>query len=172
MTPARRWRPFSALLVVVADLLLLGLAALSTPVTAAVLALPLAGLTWWGLRRPGRWGATLLLVGQVVVVGMSGVTPTDVGGWAAAVLVATLVLTTHLCLSLLAAFPPGAGLPRATQTRWATQGGLLATAGAGAALVGLLGTRTPSAWGTAVVTLALAGLAATAVLAWRAARTG
>ncbi|QKE85353.1 hypothetical protein [Arthrobacter sp. NEB 688] len=172
MTPARRWRRTATLLVVLADVLLLGLASLSTPVTALVLTLPLAGLTWWGLRRPGRWGATLLVVAQVVVVGTSGAAPADIGGWAAAVLAAALVLATHLCLALLAAFPPGAGLPRATLRRWASQGGLLATAGAAAAVVGLLGSRTPSAWGTVVVTLALAGLAATAALAWRTARSG
>lgn len=172
MTPAGRWRPVAVLGIVAADVLLLLLTALSLPRTAAVLAVPVALATAWALRRPGRWGASILLLLQVLLVLVSGGPPADVGGWAAAAVAAALVLSTHLALALLAAFPPGAALPASTRRRWSVQGGLLAASGAAVALLGTLATNTPASWGLALVTLAVAALATTAALVWRSTRAG
>lgn len=172
MTPARRWRRGAAGVVVAADLLLLLLAGLTEPRTPLALALPLAVLTAWALRRPGGWGPLTLLVGQALTVGTSGVLALGVAGWALSAVAAALVLATHLTLALLAAFPPGAPLPRPTLRRWATQGGLLATGGAATALAGVLATRTPSSWGLLVLTLALAALTVLAAGVWRSTRPG
>lgn len=171
MTPARRWRRAAAGVVLAADVLLLLTAAVTAPVPALALVVPLAAVTLWALRGPAGWGAVWLLAGQVLTVGLSGVLALGPGGWALAALSGLLVLATHLSLALLAAFPPGAGLPAATLRRWAGQGALLGAGGGGTALAGFVATGSPTTWGLPVVTAATLALAALAALAWRMTRT-
>ena len=167
MIPARRWRPVATGLVVMAGLLLVLLAApASTGVVLAFVALGLAVLTGWALWRPGGWGSLALVVAQVwTVVGTRGV-PEDLLGWLLAFALAVAVLGTHLSLAMLAAWPPGAGLPSSTARRWGRQTGVLVVLTALAAGVAVLAGRTPLGWEVplgAVAVLLLA--AATARLA-------
>ncbi|MGG5260892.1 hypothetical protein [Phycicoccus avicenniae] len=170
MTPARRWRRGAVGVVVAADVLMLLLAALTQPWTGVVLALPLAALTFWALRAPAGWGALLLLVGQVLTVGLSGILALGLAGWALAAVAGLLLLVTHLALALLAAFPPGAGLPSATLRRWAGQAAVLAAGGAAVAVAGFVATRSPTSWGLPVLAAATVALAALAALTWRSTR--
>ncbi|WP_392545072.1 hypothetical protein [Oryzobacter telluris] len=119
--------------------------------------------TLWAVRRPGGWGAFALLVVQVLAATVPWAVPTSLVDWALAAAAATAVVTTHLSLALLAAWPVRAELPRASLDRWVRQGAVLVLVGVVAALVGALASRTPISWGPFVGTLALLLLAA---LAW------
>ncbi|MBR7742843.1 hypothetical protein KC207_05995 [Phycicoccus sp. BSK3Z-2] len=147
MIPARRWRPTTWAAVGGADLLVVLLAAPgSTGLVLTLVVLALVVLTGWALWRPGGWGALALVVAQVwaaVATRPAPVTPVE---WALVVAVATGVLVTHLSLALLAAWPPGAGLPRPTAARWGRQVGALALGGGLAAVVAAVASSTPLGW--------------------------
>jgi hypothetical protein len=83
--------------------------------------------------------------------------------WATAVLVAVAVLATHLALTLLAAWPPRAGLPRETATRTTTAFAALASVAVVAGFVGALASGTPVAWAAWLVPAAVVALT---VLLW------
>ena len=172
MTPGGRWRRVSAGVVLLADAVVVGLSAPVSPATLAVSALAVLVATGWALWRPGGWGALALVTAQVWLVGARGV-PVDVVDWALAALLAAVVLVTHVVLALLAAWPPGAGLPRETLVRTAGQTGALATLGGVAAAVGAVASFTPLGWDAwlAAAAVLLAAVVA-AQLAVRARRGG
>lgn len=166
MIPAVRWRRSAQAMVVVADIVLLLIVVAQRP-GGLPFALPLfVGATAWALLRPGSSGSLTLVVVQVFTVGTSRTVPASVTDWAVAAVAAALVLVTHLALALLAAWPPGAALPRTTATRWGRQAGLLAAVGGVAALVGSFATATPVGWGPWVGALALLAVAGTTTLIW------
>ncbi|PKW28037.1 hypothetical protein [Phycicoccus duodecadis] len=164
MIPATLWRRLARGTVVASDVLVLLVAMAELPGALKIAGPLLAGATVWALLAPASWGALVLLALQALVLATSRTVPASVTDWSLAALGATLLLVTHLALSLLAAWPPGAMLPRSTAARWARQTGVLAALGGGCAALGLLASRTPVGWGPWVGAVALLAVAGTAAL--------
>ncbi|NHA67282.1 hypothetical protein [Phycicoccus flavus] len=167
MTPARTWRRAAGGLVVLADVLVLLVAAAELPGLLPFSAPLLAAATFWALRRPGGSAGLALLALQALTLVVARSAPVTVTDWALAALSGTAVLLAHTCLSLLAAWAPGAGLPRATLRRWSGQAGVLAALGGAVAAVGALATATPQGWWAWTAAAALALLATTTALVGR-----
>lgn len=161
--PSQRWRGAATAVVCVSGAVTVLVGGASTLGIMAFTAVPVALVTVWGLRRPAGWGAVALLVVQALAALVPSGVPTTLVDWALAAAAGCAVLCTHLCLSLLAAMPVRADLPRATAGRWLGHGALLSLVTVLAALLGLLASRTPTTWGPYVATAALLALAA---LAW------
>ena len=160
---SRTWRGAALAVVVAAGVTVVLAGAADLPGFIPYSALVVLLATLWAVRRPGGWGALALLVAQVLAATVPWAAPTSLVDWALAAAAATAVVTTHLSLALLAAWPVRAELPRPTLDRWVGQGAVLVLVGLGAALAGGLASRTPVSWGPFVGTLALLLLAA---LAW------
>ncbi|KRE62427.1 hypothetical protein [Nostocoides sp. Soil756] len=162
MIPATTWRRLAAGAVVTTDVLVLLVAMAELPGALKIAGPLLVGATVWALLAPASWGALVLLALQALVLATSRTVPASVTDWSLAALGATLLLVTHLALSLLAAWPPGAALPGPTAARWARQTGVLATLGGIGAALGLAASRTPVGWGPWLGALALLAVAGTA----------
>ncbi|MBD3783377.1 MAG: hypothetical protein IE926_10555 [Micrococcales bacterium] len=171
MTPAARWRRAALGVVVGADVLVLLVAGVALPGLLPFLVPLLVVATAWALHRPAGWGALTLLVLQVVGVGVAREAPVSLTDWALAAVTGAAVVGTHLALSMLAAYPPGAALPDAAVRRWVTQGFVVATVGGIAAGIGVVGSSTPAGAGPWVLAAAFLLVAGTAALVWRATRT-
>lgn len=156
---SRTWRRAAVGVVVAADVvvILAGGATLITFVPFAAGALLLCTLL--ALRRPGGHAASVLLLVQVLAATVPARVPDEVLDWALAAAVGAAVVSTHLALALLAAWPVRAVLPRATLARWGGQAAVLALVGIGGALLGLAATVTPMGWGPWMAPLALGLLA-------------
>ena len=161
--PGRRWRGAATAVICGSGAVTVLVGGASTVGVTPFTAVPVAMVTVWALRRPAGWGAVALLVVQALAALVPSGVPTTVVDWALAAAAGCAVVCTHLCLSLLAAVPVRADLPRATAGRWIGHAALLSLATVLAALLGLLASRTPTTWGPYVATAALLALAA---LAW------
>jgi hypothetical protein len=158
--PATRWRRLALAVVVVADLFVTLVVAVNSPDILVVVVPLLLVLTIRGAFVPEGWAPHGLLLGQVGSYAMAvDVTRTGVD-WGAAVLVALGVLGTHLAQSLLAAWPPRAGLPRETASRTTTAFAVLGSVAVLAGLVGGLASGSPVTWAAWLVPAAVVGLAA------------
>lgn len=163
MIPATRWRRLALAVVVAADALVTLVVAVSSPDILLVVVPLLLVLTVRGAFVPEGWAPHGLLLAQVGSYAMA-VDATRTGvDWATGVLVALAVLASHLALTLLAAWPPRAGLPRETANRTTTAFAALGSVAVVAGVVGALATGTPVSWAAWLVPAAVAGLA---VLLW------
>lgn len=156
---SRTWRRAAVGVVVAADVVvvLAGGASLLTFVPFSAGALLLVSVL--ALRRPGGHAAGVLLVVQVLAATVPSGVPDGALDWALAAAVGAAVISTHLALALLAAWPVRAVLPRATLVRWGRQTAVLALVGIVGALLGLAATVTPTSWVPWVVPPALGLLA-------------
>jgi sterol desaturase/sphingolipid hydroxylase (fatty acid hydroxylase superfamily) len=116
-------------------------------------------LTVRGAFVPEGWAPHGLLLTQVGSYAMAVGTTVSGVDWATAVVVALAVLATHLSLSLLAAWPPRAPLPRETLARTTTAFGVLGSVAVAAGLVGALAGATPDSWAAWLVPAAVIALA-------------
>lgn len=163
MIPATRWRRLALAVVVVADVLVTLVVAVASPDILLVVVPLLLVLTVRGAFVPEGWAPHGLVLAQVGSYAVAvDVTRTGVD-WATAVLVALGVVATHLALTLRAAWPPRAALPRETATRTTTAFAALSSVAVVAGLVGALAGGTPVAWAAWLVPVAVIALAA---LAW------
>lgn len=154
--------------VVIADLVVLGVAGALLPGLLIIAAVLLAAVTTWGLLRPGDWGGFVLVLAQVGLMVLAGSPPETLGDWVLATAAAVAVCATHLALSLLAAWPVRAALPTATALRWLSQAAFLAWAAILAAVLGAVATTTPLGAGPWVLAAGLALLAGVTVPLHRA----
>lgn len=159
MIPATRWRRLALAGVAAADLLVVLVVAVSSPDILLVVVPLLVALTVRAGFAPEGWAPHGLVLAQVGSYAAAvELTRTGVE-WASAVLVAVAVLASHLALTLLAAWPPRAGLPRDTANRTTTAFAALASVAVVAGLVGALASGTPVTWAAWLVPVAVAGLA-------------
>jgi hypothetical protein len=161
MIPATRWRRLAVAVVAVGAVLVALVVGMTSPDLLLVAGPLLLGLTLRSAFAPEGWAPHVLVLTEVAayVLAIDG-TRTGVD-WAAAVLVALAVLATHLALSLLAAWPSRAPLPRETAGRTTTAFGLLGMLAVLAGVVGALAGSTPDTWAAWLVpasVLTLAGL--------------
>ena len=161
--PSRRWRRTVAGVVCLAGAVAVLAGGSATVGVIAFTAVPVALVTVWALRAPAGWGALTLVVVQALAALVPWGVPRTVVDWALAAAVGCAVLATHLCLSLLAAWPVRADLPRPTAARWMRQGAVLSLLTVLGAALGLIASTTPVAWGPFLAAGALLVLAA---LAW------
>ena len=120
MIPASRWRRLALAGVSAADVLVVLVVAVSSPDILLVVVPLLVALTVRAGFAPEGWAPHGLVLAQVGSYAAAvELTRTGVE-WASAVLVAVAVLASHLALTLLAAWPPRAGLPRDTANRTTT----------------------------------------------------
>ena len=161
--PSRRWRGTAAGIVCLSGAVVVLVGGSATVGIMAFTAVPVALVTVWALRAPSGWGALTLLVVQALAALVPWGVPRSTVDWALAAAAGCAVLATHLCLSLLAAWPVRADLPRQTAARWLRQGAVLSLLTVLAAGLGLLMSTTPTAWGPFVAASALIVIAA---LAW------
>ncbi len=161
MIPHRTWRRAMVGTVVLADAVILLVAAVWAASFVPFAVVVLAPGTWWALARPGGWGAFALVVLQVLCVTVPAGTPTGWLQWALAAAAGSAVVLTHLALTLLGSWPVRAALPRETALRWAGQAAALVWTAIGAALLGALATTTPLGWAPWIGAVALGLVAGT-----------
>jgi hypothetical protein len=157
--PARRWRGLALAAVVAADLVVVLVVTLASPDVTLLAAPLLLAFTVRAAFAPEGWAPHLLVLTQVGGYAMAVTAPGTALDWAAAALTALAVLGTHLCLSLLAAWPRRAALPTATAQRTATAFAVLGSLAVLGGLVAALVQRTPDTWAAWLVPLAVAAVA-------------
>lgn len=160
MIAARRWRGLAVAAVAAADVVVVLVVTLASPDTTLLVAPLLLAFTVRAAFAPEGWAPHLVVLTQVGGYAMAVGTPGSAFDWAVAVLTALAVLATHLCLSLLAAWPPRAPLPAATAQRTATGFAVLGALAVLGGLVAALVQATPDSWAAWLVPLAVAALAA------------
>jgi hypothetical protein len=163
MIPARRWRGLALGVTAAADAVVVLAVALSTPNLLVFVVLILLALTVRAAFVPEGWAPHGLVFAQIGSYAMAVSAPDDGLGWALAVLTALAVVATHLALTLMAAWPPRAGLPAETASRTATAFAVLGTLAVAAGIVGGLAQATPDSWAAWLVPV---GVAALAILLW------
>jgi hypothetical protein len=159
MIPSRVWRRAMVATIVLADLVILLVAAVGVAAFVPFAAVVLALGTWWALVRPGGWGAFTLVVLQVLCATVPGGAPQSWAQWGLAAAAGCAVLLTHLALTLLGSWPVRAALPRETALRWGGQAAALVWTAIGAALLGALATATPLGWAPWIGAVGLALIA-------------
>lgn len=150
-------------LVALADVVITVVVAVLSP-DVLLLSVPLLlGLTVRSAFAPEGWAPHGLVLTQLGSYAMASTPPRSALDWSVAVLTAVAVFSTHLATSLLAAWPPRAGLPVATMTRWLTAGAVFGLLAVTAGAVGFVAGTTPDTWAPWLVP---AGVAALAGLLW------
>ncbi len=164
MIAATRWRRLAVAVVSAAGAVVALVVAATSPDSLLVVVPLLLGLTVRSAFLPEGWAPHGLVLTQVGAYTLA-INGTRTGiDWAAAVLVALAVLASHLCLGLLAAWPPRAPLPRETAARTSTAFGLLGSLAVLAGVLGALAGSTPDSWAAWLVPASAGALAVLLIL--------